>query len=151
MQGKKQNNGCSAIPKKRIGYFKNDAKNNLLYIKKIYKEKMQKVASSDIKSSLARTRQNKEEQSPSTSREFRCANSCPPTSVTRLRFYTGKITRTIYKKGLDGHDFSSRPTFSYIVTNVHCSWIHTHFPRDLNSGSLLWLAYSLTNPLIGYI
>ncbi|EFX78933.1 hypothetical protein DAPPUDRAFT_104888 [Daphnia pulex] len=47
---------------------------------------MQKVASSDIKSSLARTRQNKEEQSPSTSREFRCGqllstNKCYMASV----------------------------------------------------------------------
>ncbi len=47
---------------------------------------MQKVASSNIKSSLARSRQNKEEQSPSTSREFRCGqllstNKCYTASV----------------------------------------------------------------------
>ncbi len=53
---------------------------------------MQKVTSSNIKSSLAdldRTRKNNLHR-PAENSDV--ANSCPPTSVTRLRFYTGKRT-----------------------------------------------------------
>ncbi|KZS09155.1 Uncharacterized protein APZ42_026639 [Daphnia magna] len=46
------------------------------------------------------------------------ANSCPPASVTRLRFYTGKSMPTIYKKGVGGHDFYIEIPLPYIETSV---------------------------------